>query len=70
MAQGLACNNHSNIKQIITLDRDLAAQGKDFVSIDGDKAIYTNHWLAGGNEIKWEAAWGWAPFWSRRIGGR
>ncbi len=36
------------------LDRDLAAQGKDFVSIDGDKAIYTNHWLAGGNEIKWD----------------
>ena len=36
------------------LDRDLAAQGKDFVSIDGDKAIYTNHWIAGGNEIKWD----------------
>jgi len=36
------------------LDRDLAAQGKDFVTIDGDKAIYTTHWLAGGNEIKWD----------------
>ena len=36
------------------LDRDLAAQGKDFVSIDGDKAIYTNHWIAGGNEITWD----------------
>ena len=36
------------------LDRELAAQGKDFVSIDGDKAIYTNHWIAGGNEIKWD----------------
>ena len=36
------------------LDRDLAAQGKDFVTIDGDKAIYTNHWIAGGNEIVWD----------------
>ncbi len=36
------------------LDRDLAAQGKDFVSIDGDKAIYTNHWIAGGNDMKWD----------------
>lgn len=36
------------------LDRDLAAQGKDFVKIEGDKAIYTNHWMAGGNEIKWD----------------
>ena len=36
------------------MDRDLAAQGRDFVTIDGDKAIYTNHWLAGGNEIKWD----------------
>ncbi len=36
------------------LDRDLAAQGRDFVRIEGDKAIYTNHWMAGGNEIKWD----------------
>ena len=36
------------------MDRDLAAQGRDFVSIDGDKAIYLNHWIAGGNEIKWD----------------
>ena len=35
-------------------DRELAAEGKDFVRIDGDKAIYQNHWLAGGNEIKWD----------------
>ena len=35
-------------------DRELAAQGKDFVRIDGDKAIYQNHWLAGGNEITWD----------------
>ncbi len=38
------------------LDRDLAAQGRDFVSIEGDKAIWKNHWVAGGNEIKWDMA--------------
>ncbi len=37
------------------MDRDLAAQGRDFVSItDEGKAIYKNHWMAGGNEIKWD----------------
>ncbi len=36
------------------LDRELAAQGRDFVTIDGDKAIWRNHWLAGGNEITWD----------------
>ena len=35
-------------------DRELAAQGKDFVKIEGDKAIYQNHWMAGGNEITWD----------------
>ncbi len=34
------------------MDRDLAAQ-HDFVRIEGDKAIYQNHWMAGGNEITW-----------------
>jgi len=36
------------------LDRELAAQGKDFVTIDGDNAIWKNHWIAGGNEITWD----------------
>ncbi|MGN1172935.1 MAG: preprotein translocase subunit SecA, partial [Muribaculaceae bacterium] len=36
------------------MDRDLAAQGKDFVSIEGDKALWKNHWIAGGNEITWD----------------
>ena len=36
------------------LDRELAAQGRDFVSIEGDKAIWKNRWLAGGNEITWD----------------
>ena len=35
-------------------DRDLAAKGKDFIEINGDKAIYHNHWKAGGNEMKWD----------------
>ena len=35
-------------------DRQLAADGKDFVSIEGDKAIWQNHWIAGGNDIKWD----------------
>ncbi len=34
-------------------DRNLAVT-KDFVKIKGDKAIYQNHWLAGGNEITWD----------------
>ena len=33
-------------------DRELAAT-KDFVHIEGDKAIYQNHWMAGGSEITW-----------------
>ena len=33
-------------------DRELAAT-KDFVRIEGDKAIYQNHWMAGGAEIHW-----------------
>ena len=35
-------------------DRDLSAAGKDFVTIDGDKAIWHNHWVAGGNETTWD----------------
>ena len=34
-------------------DRDLAAT-KDFVRIEGDNAIYSNHWIAGGNDTKWD----------------
>ena len=35
-------------------DRELAAAGKDFVKIEGDKAIYKNEWMAGGNLMKWD----------------
>ena len=34
-------------------DRDLSVN-HDFVDIEGDKAIFRNHWLAGGNEITWD----------------
>ena len=33
-------------------DRDLAAK-HDFVTIEGEKAIYKNHWTAGGNDTVW-----------------
>ena len=33
-------------------DRALAAT-HDFVTIEGDKAIYHNHWIAGGNDMEW-----------------
>ena len=36
-------------------DRNLAANpDKDFVKIEGDKAIYATHWRAGGNDMKWD----------------
>jgi preprotein translocase subunit SecA len=34
-------------------DRDLAAR-YDFVKIDGENAVFSNHWVAGGNEITWD----------------
>jgi preprotein translocase subunit SecA len=34
-------------------DRDLAPS-HDFVRIEGDKAIYQNHWVAGGTDVKWD----------------
>ena len=35
-------------------DRELAANpNNDFITIDGDEAVYHNEWTAGGNKIKW-----------------
>ncbi|MBS7291199.1 MAG: preprotein translocase subunit SecA [Bacteroidales bacterium] len=34
-------------------DRELATK-YDFVRIEGDQAIWVNHWTAGGNEITWD----------------
>lgn len=36
-------------------DRQLAVS-HDFVTIEGDKAVYKNEWVAGGNLIKWDMA--------------
>ncbi len=34
-------------------DRDLAAK-RESITINGDKAIWSNKWIAGGNEITWD----------------
>ena len=34
-------------------DRNLSTT-KEFVTIDGDYAVWQNHWMAGGNEITWD----------------
>ena len=44
--------NEEIIVTATDFDRELAAT-KDFVRIEDDKAIYQNHWKAGGNEITW-----------------
>ena len=45
---------HPEIRvQATDFDRNLSVN-HDFVRIEGDTAIYQNHWLAGGNEITWD----------------
>ena len=34
-------------------DRQLSIS-HDFVTIEGDKALWKNHWMAGGNEVTWD----------------
>ena len=47
--------NEETIVTATEFDRELASDPrKDFITIDGDKAIYHNHWTAGGNDLKWE----------------
>ena len=47
--------NEETIVTATDFDRELASDpAKDFITIDGDKAIYHNHWTAGGNDLKWE----------------
>ena len=47
--------NEETIVTATDFDRELAGDPtKDFITIDGDKAIYHNHWTAGGNDLKWE----------------
>ena len=44
--------NEELIVSATDFDRELAAH-KDYVRIEGDKAIYKNRWIAGGQEIQW-----------------
>ena len=45
--------NETIVVTATQMDKDLSIN-HDFVSIDGEKAIYYNHWVAGGNEITWD----------------
>ena len=44
--------NETIVVEATDFDRELAAK-YDFVEISGDKAIYHNHWVAGGNDTVW-----------------
>ena len=47
--------NEETIVTATEFDRELAGNpANDFITIDGDKAIYHNEWTAGGNLLKWE----------------
>ena len=46
--------NEDTIVTATDFDRELASNpANDFITIDGDKAIYHNDWTAGGNKLKW-----------------
>lgn len=45
--------NDETVVTATPFDRELAVK-HDFVRIEGDKAIFKNEWLAGGNLIKWD----------------
>ncbi|MFC2765904.1 MAG: preprotein translocase subunit SecA, partial [Prevotella sp.] len=47
--------NEETVVTATDFDRELAGNpANDFITIDGDKAIYHNEWTAGGNKIKWD----------------
>src|SRR5574344_3126633 len=47
--------NEETVVTANDFDRELAANpANDFITIDGDKAIYHNEWTAGGNEVTWD----------------
>ena len=47
--------NADTVVTATDFDRELAANPKnDFITIDGDNAIYHNEWTAGGNKIHWD----------------
>ena len=51
-AARFAANSEIRVKAT-DFDRQLSID-HDFVHIDGDMAVYQNHWMAGGNEITWD----------------
>ena len=44
--------NEEVISTATDLDRDFSVK-KEYITIDGDKAIYKNKWTAGGTEVTW-----------------
>ncbi len=47
--------NEVTVVTATDFDRQLAANpANDFITIEGDKALYHNEWTAGGNKIKWD----------------
>ncbi|MCD8283018.1 MAG: preprotein translocase subunit SecA, partial [Prevotella sp.] len=47
--------NEETVVEATDFDRQLAANpANDFITIDGDRAIYHNEWTAGGNKIRWD----------------
>ena len=51
-ARRFAQNTQIRVKAT-QFDRDLSTS-KEFVTIDGDYAVWQNHWMAGGNEMTWD----------------
>ena len=45
--------NETVVVTATDFDRNLTV-GHDFVTVEGDKAVWRNHWLAGGNEVTWD----------------
>ncbi len=45
-------HNETVVVTATDFDRELAAT-HDFVTIEGEKAVYYNHWMAGGNDTRW-----------------
>ena len=45
--------NETIVVNATDFDRNLTVN-HDFVKIEGDKAVWNNHWTAGGNEVVWD----------------
>jgi preprotein translocase subunit SecA len=45
--------NTSLVSKATDLDRELAGQGKSYISIQGDQTIFQNSWTAAGGQVTW-----------------